>query len=375
MRFSKFLVFLMVSLVILSEFAVFRLVPFVEANPSWLTGWSYRKSHVINYASGAGTNYQIKVTAHYGSGTDSGGDVYLNSHCRTDFGDVRFTDDDGTTLLDYWMESKTNSDNAVFWVEVADDLSTVNATIYIYYGKSDATTTSNGETTFPFFDDMDNYNIGDSLNSSKWTTEGLDETNTVTIQADPADDSKKCIRLVESDDGVYTSMYALMDAKYLGLAFHCRVYIITYGSRNDAQWKEDATLIAVNSRALSTYTWKWHDGSSYQPFSPDLTIALNTWQDEIFKFVDTGKSYMHLVAGGTDGTGGFYGTPTNGPNKLQFTQHKLAAATMYIGGLGTNNRFIFARKLVTPEPSHGSWGSEEVPTGIASKRLLVGVGL
>ncbi|MEM3697109.1 MAG: hypothetical protein QXQ94_06380, partial [Candidatus Bathyarchaeia archaeon] len=73
----------------------------------WLSGWSYRKSHVINSASGAGTNYQVRVKAHYGSGTDNGENVYLNSHCRTDFGDVRFTDDDGETVLDYWMESKT----------------------------------------------------------------------------------------------------------------------------------------------------------------------------------------------------------------------------------------------------------------------------
>jgi|GEM_PF-4593451 len=91
----------------------------------WLSGWSYRKSHVINGASGAGTNYQIKIIAHYGSGTDSGEDVYLNGHCRADFGDVRFTDDDCVTLLDYWMESYTAGDNALFWVKVADNLSPV----------------------------------------------------------------------------------------------------------------------------------------------------------------------------------------------------------------------------------------------------------
>jgi len=37
------------------------------------------------------------------------------------------------------MESYTASGNAVFWVEVADDLSSSNATIYVYYGKSSAT--------------------------------------------------------------------------------------------------------------------------------------------------------------------------------------------------------------------------------------------
>jgi hypothetical protein len=109
---------------------------------SWLTGWGYRKSHEIYSAAGAGTSYQVKVTVHYGSGADGGEHVYLDSNCRTDFGDIRFTDDDGVSLLDYWMESKTDGDNAVFWVEVADDLSSQNRTIYVYYNNSDVTTTS-----------------------------------------------------------------------------------------------------------------------------------------------------------------------------------------------------------------------------------------
>ena len=109
----------------------------------WLTGWSYRKSHVINPASGAGTNYPIRITVHYGSGTDSDVHVYLNGKCRTDFGDIRFTRSDGTTLLDYWMESKVDSDNAVFWVEVADDLSTNPVAIYLYYGNPSATRADN----------------------------------------------------------------------------------------------------------------------------------------------------------------------------------------------------------------------------------------
>jgi hypothetical protein len=104
-----------------------------------LVGWKYRKLHVINPASDAGTNYPIKITVHYGSGTDSGGDVYLNGKSRTDFADIRFTKSDGVTLLDYWMEQKVDSNYAVFWVQVSDDLSTNPVTIYIYYGNPSAT--------------------------------------------------------------------------------------------------------------------------------------------------------------------------------------------------------------------------------------------
>jgi len=133
---------------------------------SWLTGWQYRKSHDINGSTtGAVTYYQIRITVHYGSGTDSGEHVYLNGKCRTDFGDIRFTSDDGVTELSYWIEEKIDSNYAVFWIKVPYiPASPNNATIYIYYGKSDATTTSNGEDTFAFFDDFE----GTSIDTSKW---------------------------------------------------------------------------------------------------------------------------------------------------------------------------------------------------------------
>jgi len=132
-----------------------------QPNSSWLRGWSYRKQSNVKGQSGAGTGYQVQIIAHYGSGTDSGKDVYLDSRCRTDFGDIRFTDDDGETLLNYWMERKTDGDYAILWVKVVDNLDS-NQSIYIYYGKSDATTTSNGPNTFIFFDDF-------SGDLSKWT--------------------------------------------------------------------------------------------------------------------------------------------------------------------------------------------------------------
>lgn len=72
---------------------------------AWLTGWSYRKSHVINPATGAGALYQKRIVTYFGSGVDSGENVYLNEKCRTDFGDIRFTKSDGATELDYWRES------------------------------------------------------------------------------------------------------------------------------------------------------------------------------------------------------------------------------------------------------------------------------
>jgi len=90
----------------------------------------------------------------------------LNEHCRTDFGDVRFTDGDGSTLLDYWLEEKVDEDYAIFWVEVADSLESSAQTIYLYYGKADATDISDGDNVFLLFDDFP----GSSLNTTKWNS-------------------------------------------------------------------------------------------------------------------------------------------------------------------------------------------------------------
>ena len=65
---------------------------------------------------------------------------------RLDYGDIRFTDSDGTTLLNYWQEA-----DGRFWVKVPEIPANSNKTIYVYYGNSEATSLSNGEAVFDFF--------------------------------------------------------------------------------------------------------------------------------------------------------------------------------------------------------------------------------
>jgi len=113
----------------------------------------YTKSHVIGPASGAGTGYQIQLTAYYGSGTDNGNEVYLNGKCRSDFGDIRFFSSGGAELS-YWMAYKVDGAYAVFWVKVDDDLSTNSSIIYMKYGNPSATSMSNGTATFIVWLDM-----------------------------------------------------------------------------------------------------------------------------------------------------------------------------------------------------------------------------
>jgi prepilin-type N-terminal cleavage/methylation domain-containing protein len=115
-------------------------------------GWGYKKT--ITLSSSLTQDYQIKLTIPYGAGG-------CESHCNTDFSDLRFASTSGTTLS-YWIESYTASTTATVWVKALNGSSAFN----MYYGKTGTTTTANGDNTFNFFDDF----IGTTLNTAKWTT-------------------------------------------------------------------------------------------------------------------------------------------------------------------------------------------------------------
>lgn len=121
-------------------------------------GFSYNKSHTIaGTASGAQTDFQMRVVVHAGSGTDSGEDVYLNGHVQADFDDVRFTSAGGTTALSYWKDQSTldSGVSCVFWVKIpAIPASPGTVDIRLYYGNPLATDASDIQATMLGGDDF-----------------------------------------------------------------------------------------------------------------------------------------------------------------------------------------------------------------------------
>jgi hypothetical protein len=132
----------------------------------WLSGWQYRKSHVINNVSGADTDYPLWLTVVNGSGSDSASTVYIGNKINSDFSDIRFTGSDGTTALGYFRESYYSQANATFVISVSDNLTSSPRIIFIYYGKSSATYIGDPDQVYGFYDDF----LGTSLNTTKWDT-------------------------------------------------------------------------------------------------------------------------------------------------------------------------------------------------------------
>lgn len=141
------------GLVVLS---IFFLTMETSNGAGWYNNsWTKRKAITITgSAAGAQTNFQVQVAVSY------------DSDMQTDFDDIRFTDSVGTTLIDHWLETKTNSSSATFWVEAPNiPASPSTVTIYLYYGNASVSSASNGDNTFLFFDDFE----GSSLDfTNKW---------------------------------------------------------------------------------------------------------------------------------------------------------------------------------------------------------------
>jgi hypothetical protein len=133
------------------------------------TGWTYRKPVTLSRASGAVTNYQMKLKV--GESAGSGANDVLATGCKTDFSDLRFTAADGTTLLDYYIEDVTGTTPtqvATIWIEF-DSIGTGATTFYMYYGYSSATAVSSGPNTFQLFEDFNALNNADLNGQNSWT--------------------------------------------------------------------------------------------------------------------------------------------------------------------------------------------------------------
>jgi hypothetical protein len=74
--------------------------------------------------------------------------VAYDGDMQSDFDDLRFTQADGTTLIDAWLEEKTDSTSAIVWVEFpTTPANTVTEDYYMYYGNAGGNVW-NGTNTF-----------------------------------------------------------------------------------------------------------------------------------------------------------------------------------------------------------------------------------
>ncbi|MEY2664987.1 MAG: hypothetical protein RLZZ480_92 [Candidatus Parcubacteria bacterium] len=126
-------------------------------NTEWYNAsWDARKAVRIDNADA--TTYSNAVVQMF---------VTFDADMQADFDDLRFTDDDGTTALPFWIGSSTASTMAEVWVKVPSLAAEDAATVYMYYNNPTATASSSMEDTFIAADDFED---GDFTEYSGQTT-------------------------------------------------------------------------------------------------------------------------------------------------------------------------------------------------------------
>jgi hypothetical protein len=96
----------------------------------------------------------------------------LQSSCE----DIRFTDSDETTLIDYWIESGCNTASTKIWVEVPSIAASSSETIYMYYGNAFSAAGSNPDETLDtyatFQSDWEGFSLQTSYGYGYWRDTG-----------------------------------------------------------------------------------------------------------------------------------------------------------------------------------------------------------
>ena len=312
---------------------------------AWLSGWSYRKEITITGQSGAGTNYQAKLNI----GDSAGGDFHLEGHCTNFPQDIEVTDNDGTTLLKFWIEDLT-ADPLKMWVKVADDLGS-NQTIYVYYGKSGATTNSNIEDTFLFGDDFP----GSSIDTGKWTV-----TGTVTVGSSEAtlneDDTLSSIATFGFETAVTAKSKAdEQDSSFVGYYTDAnnrfQVQNSDSGSNDDF---DNIMIYPLKSGASSG--WGLNDG--WNDFR-------NTYYQYTIKRISTSLMGYSQGSNSNTYTNSTY-IPIGDMSVMTYVWDSSQASTLICD-------WIYVRKCIATEPAFSSAGSEETPpTGVSPTAVFYG---
>ncbi len=238
-----------------------------------------------------------------------------------------------------------DSSYAIFWVEVQDNL-TSNQSIYVYYGNAGASSVSSGANTFLFFEDwsgsLDWVNKWQSTNQSLYSiVSGKCRCNATATTSE--------LLLTKN---AYGAGYASRTM------FRCSVAATQFYQDNpDTTW-----------RGKETNYLTWNQSRIYAQIA-----GINNFVAETPNLSSYYASKFWIPSSG-NGTATVYlngsskvtktGAPTYTTSRIGYLSY-LTGAIGYIGD-------TYVRKYVSPEPSHGAWGSEESAPVISGAVFGVG---
>jgi len=332
---------------------------YLFSNRGSSTWYQLTRSVYINDTGSQGANrvtdYQVTVAAHSGSGTDSGQDFYLNGHSRTDFGDLRFTwcnSSIGSEVeCNYWIQNMSAGDSAQFWVKIPEINQETNNTLYVYYGNSNALTTSNPNATLEFYDDFE----GDL---SKWTVLG----------------------------GTWQTINGKLDAQTTSFGQRIRANAFTFANNSvhvQIEWLSGTYF--ENGPYVRGQPPNEHDNG----YMAILSTYGGLPRDRISK-VSEGSERTLAALGATNPSKNVWytfvlslcGTTLKSSISPLYTSQITASDSSFSDGTlclldwsGAVEHVLFDNlfvcKYINPEPAHGSWGAETISSFVIIDQTFV----
>lgn len=321
------------------------------------TGFAFKKRITITGQTGAGTNYQVPLKIGETSGAtgedfDLGGDSLSFPTGKDTGGDFKFTASDGTTALDFWVETVTGTTPnrvAYVWVEVAADLGS-NQDIYLFYGNSSPSNLSSGPNTFQLFDDFNDGSIG-----AEWTTitnvsASITEASDLITQLDAAVSNSNTILSGTTTFSAGVAIRARYRRADIGTFANNQLGFGVSGTNVDigVTWNNNASTVlqqhdaATQTILAADYTQNAFYRTEIQwPTATDSAVRV---RDDAFAQVGTDKTT----------TGG-----TSFSSKVIFWRSG--------DGADTATDFILVRKFQTTEPAFSSAAAAEYATGSITK--------
>lgn len=334
---------------------------------AWLTGWNYRKAITISNTGSALSDYQVSITIDTMA-------LILAGKMRSDCGDIRFTDDDGSTHLNYWIESGQNTISTKIWIKIPSV--PIIKIIYIYYNNPSATSESNGLNTFAFFEDFESYTTGATINGiNGWTVlDGYGGGSLTTVQTDYAvSPGTKSLRIGatssgnQRNDAIKTLPLKITDDIIVELDFRTTKPAVNSGGGDTIQWNYSGSGTIIDDTKLAVgialgrgwvgqgnyFIWHQPDGTAM------TTFAESTWYKLRMDVLFSTKKSSHYINGVKYTTDvNFYDVTATGITK--FSSWRYSWGNAYYTWVDN----IRIRKYASPEPTIPSIGSEQayIPT-------------
>ncbi len=298
---------------------------------------------IAGTADGAQTNYQLKLTVYKGSGSSSGAVVYLNTKCKDDFSDLIFTKSDGTSPLDYWIESSVSGTSAVVWIEfdsIPISPNTVN--FYIYYNYASAVSASNGDTTFKFFDHFD----GSSLDAGRWPSQTTGGTGSISVTGSELTLSSGGTngRVDVSSSTQTPDIKGKLEAK----VYWTNTYTASGQVRLRARASPTAFDVGSFSPSANGLIQAYYNGWS------SVGVTLGAYS----RFTES-KDGSNKIGKWFDSSGNLLYTGTVSTAELYDSVYLNAGDNNGVGVGSYKLDWVFVRNFTANEPTWGTWGAEE----------------